>query len=124
MNDPTKFRQDEIATMRKLIEGEHRLGFLLMGVSPCQRFRRYLVYRADGQVIERVTESVARLTNCRFTSASALSVKGDANDVIRLLNERLQCYNRIAEGYITEAKKFTDLTGQVNREVNFTWFPL
>lgn len=122
--DPLKLSTTDIQRMRKLVDGCHKLGFLFNTMSDCGRFRRYRVYRVVGEVIEDVTQTVAALAQVRFTSSGNMSVEGDCNTVIELLNERLQVFLNQADGYVTMAQKFTDIQAKVDRTIKFEHYPL
>lgn len=122
--DPLKLSPTDIQRMRKLVDGCHKLGFLLNTLSDCGRFRRYRVYRVVGEFIEDVTQTVAALAQVRFTSSGNMSVEGDCNTVIELLNERLQVFLNQADGYVTMAQKFTDIQANVDRTIKFEHYPL
>lgn len=122
--DPLKLSPTDIQQMRKLVDGCHKLGFLLESLSPCGRFRRYLIYRVVGDVVEDVTQLVSNLAQTRFTSANKLSVEGDAHTVIDRLNARLKVFFTQADGYVAMAKKFTDVQADLDQGIRFEYYPL
>jgi VIT1/CCC1 family predicted Fe2+/Mn2+ transporter len=118
--DPTYFDEARIKDMRNLVDGELSLGFMFLSLSPCGRFRRYQVFRANCGVIENITQSVVRLVGGRLTSSLNLSIEGTHDTVLARLNERVQAFLSIARGYVTHASKFTQVEANIKDQIQFT----